>query len=72
VSSDGSGARGRDVLIRLELNAGSWIASLVRTEPSSRVGTLCIADHRPPLLDDSDIDEVRHLADQVVVPLPQR
>jgi len=33
---------------------------------------LCIADHRPPLLDDSDIDEVRRLADQVVVALRQR
>jgi len=33
---------------------------------------LSIADHRPPLLDDSDIDEVRHLADQLVVALRQR
>ena len=41
-------------------------------DDGSRVGTLCIADHRPRLLDDSDIDALRHLADQVVVALQQR
>ena len=41
-------------------------------DDGSRVGTLCIADHRPRLLADSDIDALRHLADQVVVALQQR
>jgi GAF domain-containing protein len=41
-------------------------------DEGSRVGTLCIADHRPRLLADSDIDALRHLADQVVVALQQR
>jgi hypothetical protein len=35
-------------------------------------GKRCIADHRPRLLDDSDIDALRCIADQVVVALQQR
>jgi GAF domain-containing protein len=38
-------------------------------ENGSRVGTLCIADHRPRLLDDAQLDALRHLADQVVTEL---
>jgi phosphoribosyl 1,2-cyclic phosphodiesterase len=41
-------------------------------DDGSRVGTLCIADHRPRLLDDTDTDALRHLADQVVEALQQR
>jgi ribonuclease BN (tRNA processing enzyme) len=41
-------------------------------EDGSRIGTLCIADHRPRLLNDADLDALRHLADQVVVALQQR
>jgi GAF domain-containing protein len=32
----------------------------------SRVGTLCIADRRPRVLDDNQLDALRDLADQVV------
>jgi hypothetical protein len=38
-------------------------------ENGSRVGTLCIADHRPRLLDDTELDALRQLADQVVTAL---
>ncbi len=41
-------------------------------ENGSRVGTLCIADHRPRLLDDTELDALRHLADQVVTALSPR
>jgi GAF domain-containing protein len=41
-------------------------------ENGSRVGTLCIADHRPRLLDDTELDALRHLADQVVMALSPR
>jgi GAF domain-containing protein len=41
-------------------------------ENGSRVGTLCIADHRPRLLDDTELDALRHLADQVVTALNTR
>jgi phosphoribosyl 1,2-cyclic phosphodiesterase len=40
-------------------------------DDGSRVGTLCIADRRPRLLGDSDMDALRHLADEVVVALQQ-
>ncbi len=35
----------------------------------SRVGTLCVADHRPRLLDDRQLDALCRLADQVVAEL---
>jgi GAF domain-containing protein len=41
-------------------------------DDGSRVGTLCIADHRPRLLDDTDTDALRHLAARVVEALQQR
>jgi GAF domain-containing protein len=41
-------------------------------ENGSRIGTLCIADHRPRLLDDTELDALRHLADQVVTALNPR
>jgi hypothetical protein len=33
-------------------------------DDGSRVGTLCIAGHRPRQLDDTDTDALRHLAAQ--------
>ena len=41
-------------------------------EDGSRVGTLCIADHRPRLLDDAQLDALRDLADHVVIALKPR
>ncbi|MEP7201294.1 MAG: MBL fold metallo-hydrolase [Ilumatobacteraceae bacterium] len=41
-------------------------------DDGSRVGTLCIADHRPRLLDHGEIDALRHLADEVVTELQDR
>jgi len=41
-------------------------------ENGSRVGTLCIADHRPRFLDDTELDALRHLADRVVTALTPR
>ena len=41
-------------------------------EDGSRVGTLCIADHRPRLLDDAQLDALRDLADHVVTALKPR
>lgn len=38
-------------------------------ENGSRVGTLCIADHRPRVLDATELAALRHLADQVVTAL---
>jgi hypothetical protein len=38
-------------------------------ENGSRVGTLCIADHRPRLLDAAQLDALRRLAGQVVIAL---
>jgi phosphoribosyl 1,2-cyclic phosphodiesterase len=35
-------------------------------DDGSRVGTLCIADHRPRLLDDTELAALRRLADEVV------
>jgi phosphoribosyl 1,2-cyclic phosphodiesterase len=35
----------------------------------SRVGTLCVADHRPRLLDDRQLTELRHLAEYVAAEL---
>jgi hypothetical protein len=32
----------------------------------SRIGTLCVADHRPRLLDEHQLAELRRLADQVI------
>jgi phosphoribosyl 1,2-cyclic phosphodiesterase len=50
---------------RLRFYAGAPLT----LDNGSRVGTLCIADHRPRLLDDSELDALRHLADQVVTAL---
>jgi GAF domain-containing protein len=41
-------------------------------ENGSRVGTLCIADHRPRVLDDTQLDALRHLADRVVTAMSPR
>jgi phosphoribosyl 1,2-cyclic phosphodiesterase len=41
-------------------------------ENGSRVGTLCIADHRPRVLDDTELAALRHLADEVVTVLNPR
>jgi GAF domain-containing protein len=41
-------------------------------ENGSRVGTLCIADHRPRVLDNTELDALGHLADQVVTALNPR
>ena len=38
----------------------------------SRVGTLCVADHRPRLLDDHQLGELRRLAALVVAELQAR
>jgi GAF domain-containing protein len=38
----------------------------------SRIGTLCVADHRPRVLDDAQLDELRRLAGQVVAALQDR
>jgi phosphoribosyl 1,2-cyclic phosphodiesterase len=35
-------------------------------DDGSRVGTLCVVDHRPRLLDDGQLDELRRLAREVV------
>jgi phosphoribosyl 1,2-cyclic phosphodiesterase len=51
--------------LRVRFYAGAPLA----LENGSRVGTLCIADHRPRLLDDAQLDALRRLADQVVTAL---
>jgi phosphoribosyl 1,2-cyclic phosphodiesterase len=38
-------------------------------EDGSAVGTLCVVDHRPRLLDEKQLDELRRLADEVVAEL---
>ena len=51
--------------LRVRFYAGAPLA----LENGSRVGTLCIADHRPRLLDNAQLEALRHLADQVVTAL---
>ena len=41
-------------------------------DDGSRIGTLCIADHRPRLLNDAEAEELQDLADQVVAALHER
>jgi phosphoribosyl 1,2-cyclic phosphodiesterase len=51
--------------LRVRFYAGAPLA----LENGSRVGTLCIADHRPRLLDDAQLEALRRLAEQVVTAL---
>jgi GAF domain-containing protein len=51
--------------IRLRFYAGMPVA----LADGSRVGTLCVADHRPRLLDDRQLAELRRLAEGVAVEL---
>jgi phosphoribosyl 1,2-cyclic phosphodiesterase len=48
--------------IRIRFYAGAPLT----LDDGSRVGTLCIADHRPRLLDESELETLRRLADEVV------
>lgn len=50
---------------RLRFYAGDPLA----LADGSRVGTLCVADHRPRLLDDQQLQELRRLADLVAAEL---
>jgi GAF domain-containing protein len=48
--------------IRVRFYAGAPLT----LSDGSRIGTLCIADHRPRHLDATDLDALRELAGQVV------
>jgi phosphoribosyl 1,2-cyclic phosphodiesterase len=41
-------------------------------DDGSRIGTLCIADHRPRLLNEAEAEELQNLADQVVDAMRER
>jgi GAF domain-containing protein len=50
-------------------DARFYAGAPIALDDGSRVGTLCVVDHRPRLLDDDQLAELRRLADQVAAEL---